>query len=225
MRVTYLGHSAFQVETHGKSILIDPYLEGNPRAAADPKKIDAHLILVTHAHGDHLGDAIAISKRTGAPIMAVYEVANYCEQQGARTIDGHIGGVNKLPFCEVKYFPAFHGSTTNDGVSLGMPCSYVLTVEGKHIYHAGDTSLFGDMSLIGDEFALDMALLPIGGHYTMGIDDAVRAQRRLRAKVVVPMHYSTWESINADPQEFDAKIASQGIGRCQVLRPGERFEL
>jgi L-ascorbate metabolism protein UlaG (beta-lactamase superfamily) len=225
IKMTYLGHSAFRLETGGKNILIDPFLAGNPTAAVKPDNMPADLILVTHGHSDHLGDAIAIAKRTGATIMGVIELANYCAEKGAKTIDGNIGGVNTLPYCEVKYFPAFHGSTSPDGQTLGNPCSYVLSAERKHIFHAGDTALFGDMALIADQFDLDVACLPIGGHYTMGIDDAVRAQALLRAKTVVPMHYNTWDVISADPLEFGSKIAKQGIGNCKVLRPGETLSL
>jgi L-ascorbate metabolism protein UlaG (beta-lactamase superfamily) len=225
IKVTYLGHSAFRIETGGKNILIDPFLEGNPKAASKPDEVPADLILVTHGHGDHLGDAIAIAKRTGAPIMGNFELANYCAEQGANTIDGYIGGVNKLPYCEVKYFPALHGSTAPDGRTLGNPCSYVISAEGKHIYHAGDTGLFSDMGLIGEQFTLDLACLPIGGHYTMGIEDAVRAQKYLNAKLVVPMHYDTWDVIAVDAREFVSKIAKQGIGKCQVLKPGESLDL
>jgi len=163
--VKYLGHSAFLLTYDKAAILIDPFLSGNPCAAASPSQVHADLILVTHAHSDHLGDAIDISKRTGAPILSTFELAGYCMARKAKTIDGHIGGVIETPYCTVKIFPALHGSSDEDCATIGVACSFVISVDNKTIYHAGDTALFGDMKLIAEEFDLDVALLPIGGHY------------------------------------------------------------
>jgi len=224
VKVLYLGHSAFQLTGSKGKLLIDPYLTDNPRAAIKAKDVEANVIVVTHGHGDHLGDAIDIAKRTGATIFATFELANYCQSKGAKVMDGHLGGTYHSPLGKIKLFPAFHSSSI-DGQLIGMPSSVVVSMDGKHIYHAGDTALFGDMSLIAEQYDLDAALLPIGGHYTMDIDDAVRAEEFLRAKNVVPMHYKTWESIEVDPKDFEQKIAKQGIGRPVLLKPGESFEL
>lgn len=223
--ITYLGHSAFIVTSSKGKVLIDPFLEGNPKAAIDPKKVAADVILVTHAHGDHLGDAVSIAKRTGAVIVGTYELAQYCAGLGARVIDPHFGGVVRLPMGSVKVFPALHSSSTEDGTYLGQAASFVLSVDSRNIYHAGDTALFGDMALIGEEFDLDVALLPIGGHYTMGIDDAVRAVKLLTPWTVVPMHYGTFECIRADPREFKEKVERGTSAKCVVLKPGESLEV
>jgi L-ascorbate metabolism protein UlaG (beta-lactamase superfamily) len=222
--VRYIGHAAFLIEAGEAKMLIDPYLSGNSAAVA-PKGLKPDLILVTHAHGDHLGDAIEISKKTGVSILTTNEIANYCITKGAKAIDAHIGGKISFPFGTVKLFPAVHSSSV-DGISLvGVPCSFVITVDGKSIYHAGDTALFGDMKLIGEEFKLDVALLPIGGHYTMGIDDAVRAAKLLNARTIVPMHYDTFDVIKANPFEFCKKVKTEAKLICVILRPGEKLTL
>lgn len=225
VHVRYLGHSAFEVSTSKGFVLIDPFLEGNPKAAARPEELDADVILVTHAHGDHLGDAIAIAKRTGAVIVGTFELANYCADYGARVMDPHFGGTVELPMGSAKLFPAMHSSSVDGGPFLGLAASFVLSLEGRHIYHAGDTALFGDMSLIGDEFDLDLACLPIGGHYTMGIDDAVRAVKLLRPRRVVPMHYGTFGPIEVDPQAFKEKVEASTMCECAILRPGDRLDI
>lgn len=222
--INYLGHSAFIIEGSRGNILIDPFIKGNPMAVA-PKDLKVDLILVTHAHGDHLGDAIEISKRTGAPIHSTYEIANYALQKGARAIDGHIGCVLKLPFTTVKTFQAIHGSSIEGAVSLGIACSFAIAADDRVVYHAGDTALFGDMKLIGEEFRIDVALLPIGGHYTMGIDDAVRAASLLNADTVIPMHYNTFDAIRTDPEEFKKKLVEKTKAKCVILRPGERYSI
>lgn len=224
VKVRYLGHSAFQLIGSKGTVLIDPYLRGNPKASTSPDKIAADVILVTHAHGDHLGDAVEIAKKNDAVIIATYELASYCEGKGARVLDGHFGGVISTDACTVKLFPAIHSSSISDCL-ISMPSSFVIQIDSKFIYHAGDTALFGDMALIGEEFALDLALLPIGGHYTMGIDDAVRAQKMLKAKKVVPMHYNTHDLILADPEEFKGKVERNGLGKCIILAPGQDFDL
>lgn len=222
--IVYLGHSAFLLESSKGKILIDPFITGNPLASA-PKDLKPDLILVTHAHGDHLGDAIEISKKTRAPVHSTFEIANYASSKGAKSIDGHIGGTLVMPFCSVKIFPALHGSSVDGISSVGIACSFVISTDGKAIYHAGDTALFGDMKLIGEEFKIDMALLPIGGHYTMGIDDAVRATAMLNSKFVIPMHYNTFDPIRADPEEFRRKVESKTRAKCIILRPGDRYRL
>ena len=219
--LTYLGHSAFSIACSKGTVLIDPFLDGNPKASIKAKDAKADVILVTHAHGDHLGDAISIAKRTGATIVGTFELANYCADKGAKVMDGHFGGTMALPMGRAKLFPAIHSSCTDDGVYLGQAASFVLEADGARMYHAGDTALFGDMRLIGEEFDLDVAMLPIGGHYTMGIEDAVRAVKMLRPVVVVPMHYSTFPPIDVDPQKFKRLVEKETRTECVVLKPGE----
>jgi L-ascorbate metabolism protein UlaG (beta-lactamase superfamily) len=225
VKIKYLGHSSFLISSADSNVLIDPFLTGNPMAAMSSDELTPDLILVTHGHEDHLGDAIEISKRTGSTILGTFEVANYCSSKGANVRDGHIGGVAKFPFGLVKFFNAVHSSSAGDGTPLGNPCSFVIVMDGKAIYHAGDTALFGDMALIAEEFDLDLAILPVGGHYTMGIDDAVRAEKLLNAKNVVPMHYDTFDVIKADVADFCRKIEGQTKAKCAVLRPGEELSI
>jgi L-ascorbate metabolism protein UlaG (beta-lactamase superfamily) len=224
-KLTYLGHSAFSITCSRGVVLIDPFLTGNPRAAIPPQKAQADIILLTHAHGDHMGDAIPIAKRTGATIVATFELANHCAAQGAKAMDAHFGGTVQLPMGKVKLFPAVHSSCTDEGVFLGQAASFLLEADGAVIYHAGDTALFGDMRLIGEEAEIDVALLPIGGHYTMGVEDAVRAVKMLRPVVVVPMHYNTFPSIEADPLRFKRLVEEQTRSECEVLEPGQSLEV
>jgi len=223
--VTWYGHAAVGITGDGTDILIDPFLTGNPVAAARPDTVQAHYILVTHGHGDHLGDTIAIAKRTGAQVISNYEIATYCQNQGVNAHPLHIGGGITLPFGKVKLTIAHHGSSLPDGSYGGNPTGVIVTIGGKTIYHAGDTGLFYDMKLIGERHPLDVALLPIGGNFTMDVDDAVYAANLLHPQVVIPMHYDTFDLIKADVQEFRRKVeAIPGI-RCVILRPGESYTL
>jgi L-ascorbate metabolism protein UlaG (beta-lactamase superfamily) len=213
--IRYLGHSAFLMVGKAGSVLVDPFLTGNPLAAVKPSQLNPDVILVTHAHGDHLGDSIEIAERTGATILSTFELANYCADLGVNTIAANIGGTVEFDFCDVKLFPAVHSSSM-DGRMLGVPCSFVVTIDGVSIFHAGDTALFGDLALIGDEFDLDLALLPIGDIFTMGPEDAVRASGMLKAYPCI----TTFEAIQVDPHAFCELLRKSG-SRCAVLRPGE----
>ncbi|HEY3421345.1 MAG TPA: metal-dependent hydrolase [Methanomassiliicoccales archaeon] len=219
VKLRYLGHSAFTISDVRNTVIIDPFLTGNSEASFRARDIEADLILVTHAHNDHLGDAIEISKRSGSPILCSFELGMYCESQGAKVINAHIGGKFKFDFGSVKLFPALHSSSLDDIHPLGTAVSFMINMEGKNMYHAGDTALFGDMALIAEQYKIDVAMLPIGGIYTMDSEDAVRAERLLRAKKVVPMHYGKWSE--ADPYEFRDRIGEQGIGTAVVMRPGD----
>ena len=222
--IQFLGHSAFYVEGSGIKALIDPFLTGNPQASEGPDSREAlDYIFVTHAHGDHLGDTIAIAQRTAATVVATNELAVYLSGQGLNTIGLHIGGRTKFTFGEVKLTPAFHGSSIfEEGrmIYSDIPCGFLLEIDGKKIYHSGDTGLTVEMSLLEAE-GVDVALLPIGGHYTMDIRDAVRAAAFIKPKKVVPMHYDTFPPIKADPSEFKSLL--DGKTDVVILKPGEKM--
>lgn len=228
MKIRYLGHSAFQIDTGKHKLLIDPFLSGNPNSGATPDECDADYILVSHAHGDHLGDAVSISKRCGAIIISNFEIATYCNMLGAKSHPLHIGGSFGFDFGRVKLTIAHHGSTlvAEDGsfVTLGAPCGFLIFTGGKTLYHAGDTGLFYDMKLIGEMYSIDAAMLPIGDNFTMGIDDAVKAVQFLNPKVTIPMHYNTFDVIKADPNRFAEKVMAAG-NEVAILGPGQSMEV
>ena len=225
VKATYLGHACFSITDGESSVIIDPFLTGNPSASTSPDKINADAILLTHGHGDHFGDTVAIAKRTGALVIAPYELAIYCERKGLKSHPMHIGGMRQFPFGKVKLTPAWHGSAIiGDTIEYtGSPCGFLLTMNGKTIYHSGDTGLFGDMELIGRLQKIDLALLPIGDNFVMGIDDAAEATRMIKPKKVVPMHYNTFDVIKADPEEFRKKVKM--ICECVILKPGESVDV
>ncbi|GBC75855.1 hypothetical protein HRbin07_00047 [bacterium HR07] len=220
MQVTFIGHAAVEIKTDTHALLIDPFITGNPVAQHKPEDFHPDAILLTHGHSDHLGDAVSISKRTGAPIIAIFELAAYCQSQGAQAIGMNIGGPSRFKFGTVQLTPAFH-SSSHDGHYLGEPCGIVLTtLENKKIYHAGDTALFSDMALIG-KLGLDIAFLPIGSYYTMDPDAAAEAVQLLKPKIVIPIHYNTLPAIHQDPGQFKAKVEAQTKTHVIILRPGE----
>jgi L-ascorbate metabolism protein UlaG (beta-lactamase superfamily) len=228
MKFTFLGHAAGYLETDSDKFLFDPFLTGNPKAAVSADQVDPTYILLTHGHGDHVGDAVAISKRTGAPIITTFELANWLGAQGAETIAMNHGGWGKFPFGRVRFTVAFHSSSTIEAggrpLYLGEAAGIVLETEGKIIYHAGDTALFSDMRLIGEDAPIDLALLPIGEHFTMGPKDAAKAVGFLAPKRVVPIHYSTFPQLVGDPQQFASLAKGTGAEVC-VLGPGEWVDL
>jgi L-ascorbate metabolism protein UlaG (beta-lactamase superfamily) len=220
-RIRWLGHAAIAIETAGHKILIDPFFTGNPKAAISADQAEADFILISHGHSDHVGDSIAIAQRTGATVISNYEISVWLQQQGVKKVHGqqHGGGFNH-PFGRVKLTLAFHGSALPDGSNGGNPCGFLIYLkDGKKIYHAADTGLFGDMKLIGDE-GIDLAILPIGDNFTMGPDDSVRAIQLIEPKLVMPIHFNTWPIIAQDANAWAAKVKAQTKAEPIVLEPG-----
>ena len=225
VELTYHSHSCFTVTVGDTKLLIDPFLSGNELADVGPEEVEADYILVSHGHGDHVGDTVTIAKRTGAMTISNYEIHNWLLGQGvARAHPLHIGGGFDFPFGRVKLTIAHHGSALPDGSYGGNPAGFLLMLAGKKIYHACDTGLFYDMKLIGEE-GLDVAILPIGDNFTMGPDDALRAVELLEPKVVIPIHYNTFDVIRQDPYAFAARVEAETVAKCVVLKPGESYRL
>lgn len=207
MNIKYLGHSCFELETNGKKILIDPFLV--MAQGYVPQGIND--IFVTHGHGDHLGSAIEISRNNKATITAIFELANYCSQKGANTMGISLGGWINYDWGRAIAVPAFHSSSTPEGYYTGCPCGYIFEIDGKRIYHAGDTCLNSEMKVIGEVYKPDIAMLPVGGHYTMDVENAVIAAQWLGVKQVIPMHYNTFDAIRIDIEEFKQKFKAIGV--------------
>ncbi|MBL8799953.1 MAG: metal-dependent hydrolase [Planctomycetia bacterium] len=221
-RVCWLGHACLLVESDGKSILMDPYFTGNPVCPMKADDAKADFILVSHGHGDHVGDTIPIAKRTGATVVANYEISEWFKAQGLTKVHGqqHGGGFQHA-FGRLKLTLAFHGSQLPDGSYGGNPCGLHLFLnDGTKIYNAADTGLFGDMKLIGEE-GIDLAILPIGDNYTMGPADAVRAVKLLQPKKVLPIHYNTWPPIAQDAEAWAKQVRKETPAEPVVLKPGE----
>jgi L-ascorbate metabolism protein UlaG (beta-lactamase superfamily) len=223
MDIRFLGHSAFELTDGDTRLLIDPFLTGNPKAAASPDELEPTTILLTHGHADHFGDTVDIAKRTGAPVLAIVELAGEIAEEGVETYDPNLGGTVTFDWGWVKLVPAWHTSTTPNG-TVNTPAGLLVSLGGTLVYHLGDTCLFSDLQLIarrGDK--VDVALVPIGGHYTMDRHDAVEAVRLIGAETVVPIHYDTFPPIETDAQAFKADVEAQTSSRVVVLAPGESW--
>jgi L-ascorbate metabolism protein UlaG (beta-lactamase superfamily) len=225
MKLKYFAHSAFQITTdNNKIILIDPFLDDNRNSPVKSSEVKADYIILSHAHGDHLGDSFKIAERSHSKFICVNELASYCISKGFEAENLHIGGGRNFEFGRVKFTIAHHGSQTPDGQYAGEPAGIILTISNKNIYHTGDTALFYDMKLIGEITPVDYMMVPIGDNFTMGIDDAVRASEFVKPKIVIPMHYDTFDVIKADPQEFKKKVETKGIS-CKLMKFGEEITL
>ncbi|WP_128894027.1 metal-dependent hydrolase [Longirhabdus pacifica] len=214
MKITYLGHSCLLIEGSKKKVIIDPFISENSNCSVNYKDIEVDAVLLTHAHADHFGDSLHIAKQNDCPIFAVYELAAYCSSQGAKVVEMNVGGTFKEDGIFIRYTQAFHSSSLFvDGqfVYMGQPCGIVLEMDGKTLYHAGDTSLFSDMKMIGDLHPIDVAALPIGDVYTMGPEDALIAAEWLHAKQVIPVHYNTFPPITQDAGKFARDLKEKDI--------------
>lgn len=223
--ITWLGHSAFALTFNGHAVLFDPFLTGNPLASANADELDAELICVSHAHGDHTGDVVAIAKRTGATVVCNFEMANYFAAKGVENTQGvNPGGTYNHGFAKAKWTQAFHTSSFPDGTYGGQPNGFIFSADSKRLYYAGDTGLFGDMRLIGDH-RIDLAFLPIGDTFTMGIEDSLLAIEFIRPRYVLPMHYNTWPPIAQDASSWANRVSSETNSQPIVLDPGGSYTL
>lgn len=227
VRITWLGHAAFLLKAEQK-VLIDPFISGNPKAPCSPEELNPDIIAVTHGHRDHLGDTIEIGKRTGCRIVSIHEVANYIKSKGVFAEGMNKGGEVNIECVSLTMTEALHSSSIDasgfrfDG---GCPAGFVIGIGGHSIYHAGDTGVFGDMQLIAELYEPEVALLPIGGRFTMGIKEAVKAVELIRPKIVVPMHYNTFDVIKQDPEEFKRAVEAKVDTKVVIMKPGETITL
>ena len=224
VKFSYYGHAAFLLDDGTNRVLVDPFLTGNPTASIAANEVACDFILLTHAHGDHLGDAPSIAARTGGAIVAIPEVISVCEGQACAEIKSHpmnIGGSLDLPFGKVRMTFAQHSA----GVAGGIACGFVIYIGGKVVYYSGDTALFSDMQLIGRKDAIDYAVLPIGDNYTMGLEDAAMAAQWLNASHVIPIHYDTWPIIAQEVNHYKEVTEAMTRAAVCIVAPGETLEL
>jgi L-ascorbate metabolism protein UlaG (beta-lactamase superfamily) len=223
MNIRFLGHACFALEADGTTVLIDPFLTGNPKAAASADEVDPTAILLTHGHPDHYGDIVDIAKRTGATVVAITELAHELSEdlgEDHQVFDPNMGGTVELPWGSVRVVPAWHTSTTPKG-TYNTPAGLVIELGGQRVYHLGDTCLFSDLQLVKRRGRLDVAIVPIGGHYTMDRFDAVVAAEWVGADTVIPCHYDTFPPIETDAQAFKSDVQGAGAAEVVVLQPGE----
>lgn len=229
MKISYHGHSVIMIEANNRRIIIDPFITGNSNCDLNADQLKVDVILLTHGHNDHVGDTVALAKRNNALVVAPFELATYLGWKGVQVHPMHIGGSHVFDFGKVKLTQAFHGSSFTEEESqqiiyTGMPSGILLTVNGKTIYHAGDTALFSDMKLIGEQNKIDVAFVPIGDNFTMGPDDALLASEWLQSKTVVPIHYNTFPVIEQDPDQFVSSLTEKGIAG-KAMRVGDQLKI
>jgi L-ascorbate metabolism protein UlaG (beta-lactamase superfamily) len=222
--IRFLGHACFEITEGDTRVLVDPFLTGNPKASAEASELEPTHILLTHGHADHYGDVEDIAKSTGAQVVAIVEIANELGEAGVENVsDPNIGGTVKFDWGWVKLTPAWHTSTTPKG-TVNTPAGLLIHIGGKLVYHLGDTALFSDLKLVaGRGDPVDVALMCIGGHYTMDRVDAVTAAEFVGAGTVIPCHYDTFPPIETDAQAFKADVESQTSSKVEVLAPGDSF--
>jgi L-ascorbate metabolism protein UlaG (beta-lactamase superfamily) len=220
MELRFLGHACFELSDGDTTVLIDPFLSGNPRAAIAAEDAVATTLLLTHGHADHIGDTVAIAKRTGAPVVAIVELAHEIGEEGVDVRDPNLGGTVKFEWGWVKLVPAWHTSTTPKG-TVNTPAGLLINFNDTIVYHLGDTCLFSDLQLVGRRTPIDVALMCIGGHYTMDRTDAVEAAQLIGAKTVIPCHYGTFPPIETDPEAFKSDTESATQSDVVVLEPGQ----
>jgi L-ascorbate metabolism protein UlaG (beta-lactamase superfamily) len=226
MEIRFIGHATFGLVDGDTRIIIDPFLApNNPAAKVTAEELEPTHILITHGHQDHLADAVALAKRTGAPCIAITELAGWLGDQGIENVtDPNLGGTVTTDWGSVKVVPAWHTSTTPDGTVIGTAAGLIVKFAGQTIYHLGDTCLFGDLKLIGDRHDIDVALVPIGGHYTMDRSDAAYACELIGASTVIPCHYNTFPAVAADAEAFKADVEQTTSSKVVILEPGETYE-
>jgi len=225
IKITWYGHACFLVNVDGTRLITDPFLTGNPLAPVRAEEVHPDFILVSHGHGDHVGDTVALAKRTGATVISNFEIRNWLAGQGVEKLHPqHIGGAFTYPWGRLKLTIAHHGSSMPDGSYGGNPAGFLLGIQGRKIYHACDTGLFYDMKLIGEE-GIDLAILPIGDNFTMGPEDALRAVKLLEPKQVVPIHYDTFDIIRQDPRAFARRVEQETSAKVTVMTPGDTLEI
>ena len=224
----YHGHACFSMAADGHRVIMDPFITGNPQAVEELCDIDVDVVLISHAHSDHLGDGIELAQQCGALLLATYEVALYCGRQGVEEVRPmHIGGRADLGFATVQLTVAHHSSSivTDDSIQmLGAPCGFIVTMGGNRLYYPGDTALCADMELLGRLNDFDVATIPIGDTFTMGMEDGIIAAQLIGAKLNIPMHFDTFPVIAADPHEFVRRLGDEGLSG-RVMEPGEEIEL
>ena len=228
-RLIYHGQSCFEIHATKAKLIVDPWLDDNPVADIAAAEVECDVILVTHGHSDHIGDTEAIAQRTNATVVSTYELVCYLESRGLGVTahSMHIGGAHDFDWGRVKLTPALHGGIVDveGGTHFTVPCGFLVTVDGKTIYHAGDTGLSAEMALIGRLDNIDVAILPIGDNYTMGPDDALEAIKMLVPKTVVPMHYDTYDLIQQDAELFAQRVGAETSATCAILKPGQALDI
>jgi L-ascorbate metabolism protein UlaG (beta-lactamase superfamily) len=223
VEIRFLGHACFELTEGDTRVLVDPFLSGNPKAAVGPDEVDPTHLFLTHGHADHWGDVVDIAKRTGASCVAMAELAGELGEQGVEnTTDPNLGGTVEFDGGWVRLVPAWHTSTTPGG-TVNTPAGLVINLGGSTVYHLGDTALFSDLRLVRERDDIDVALMCIGGHYTMDRFDAVKAAELVGATTVIPCHYNTMPVIETDDEAFKADVESQTSSKVQILQPGESF--